>query len=62
MPLSLQAFEFAINCDGKELETHDVEEEGPNSMRAFVASEAGKVSVPIHLASKLTDDTSNSKL
>jgi hypothetical protein len=46
MPLSLQAFEFAINCDGKELEMHGVEEEGPNSIRAFMASETGKVSVP----------------
>ena len=62
MSLSLQAFELAIDCDGKELEMYDVKQEGPNSMRAFVASEAGKVSIPkIHLASRLTVDTSNSK-
>jgi hypothetical protein len=46
MPLSLQSLEFALICDGNELETHDVKQEGPNSIRAFVASEAGKVSVP----------------
>lgn len=62
MSLSLQAFELSIDCDGKELEMYDVKQEGPNSMRAFVASEAGKVSITkILLASRLTVDTSNSK-
>jgi len=42
MPLSLEALNFAIICDGYELETHDVKQEGANSIRAFVASEAGK--------------------
>ena len=50
MPLTLPPFNFAIICDGKELETYDVKEEtleeGPDSITAFVASEAGKVSVP----------------
>jgi hypothetical protein len=45
MPLSLEALNFAIICDGYELETHDVKQEGANTIRAFVASEAGKVSV-----------------
>ena len=35
---------FAIICEGNELETYDVKQEGPNS-RAFVASRAGKVSI-----------------
>ena len=50
MPLTLPSFNFAIICDENELETYDVKqetlEEGPDSMTAFVASEAGKVSVP----------------
>jgi hypothetical protein len=46
MPLSLQSLNVALICDGNELETYDVKQEGPNSIRAFVASEAGKVSVP----------------
>ena len=46
MPLSLLPLNFAIACEGNELETYDVVQEGPNSTRAYVASEAGKVSVP----------------
>ena len=50
MPLTLPSFNFAIICDENELETYDVKqealEEGPDSITAFVASEAGKVSVP----------------
>ena len=49
MPLSLQALDFSIICDKDELETYDVKQEGPNSMTAFVASEPGKVSVPLIL-------------
>ena len=49
MPLTLPSFNFAIICDKNELETYDVKqetlEEGPDSITAFVASEAGKVSV-----------------
>ncbi|KAF8487198.1 hypothetical protein DFH94DRAFT_687674 [Russula ochroleuca] len=41
MPLSLLSLNFAIICEGNELETYDVKE-GPNSIMAFVASEAGK--------------------
>ena len=44
MPLILQSLNFAIVCDGNELETYDVKQEGPNTITAFVASEAGKVS------------------
>ena len=43
MPLSLPAMNAAIVCDGKELETYDVKQEGTSSLTAFVASEAGKV-------------------
>ncbi|KAI9441450.1 hypothetical protein H4582DRAFT_2073628 [Lactarius indigo] len=32
----------AIVCDGKELETYDVKQEGTSSLTAFIASEAGK--------------------
>ena len=40
----------AIVCDGKELETYDVKQEGTSSLTAFVASEAGKVSTfPLRL-------------
>lgn len=46
MPLHLPSLSLAIICDGTELETYDVKPEGPSSIRAFVASEAGKVSVP----------------
>jgi hypothetical protein len=46
MPFNLLPLNFAIICEGNELETYDVVQEGPNSTRAFVASEAGKVSVP----------------
>ena len=52
-------------CDGHELETYDVKQEGPSSIRAFVASEAGKVSVhniPIVNSRTLTVEISNSIL
>jgi len=42
MPLRLPQLSFAILCDGVELETHGVQLEGPSSITAFVASEAGK--------------------
>ncbi|KAH9066481.1 hypothetical protein EDB87DRAFT_726540 [Lactarius vividus] len=42
MPLSLLSLNAAIVCDGKELETYDVKQEGTSSLRAFIASEAGK--------------------
>ncbi|KAI0002425.1 hypothetical protein BJV74DRAFT_815724 [Russula compacta] len=42
MPLHLPSLSLAIICDGIELETHDAKHEGPSSIRAFVASEAGK--------------------
>jgi len=42
MPLSLQSLSFAIICDGYELETYDAKQDDPNSIRAYVASEAGK--------------------
>jgi hypothetical protein len=45
MPLSLQSLDFAIMCDGFELETHNAKQDGPNAIRAYVASEAGKVIV-----------------
>ncbi|KAF8487197.1 hypothetical protein DFH94DRAFT_849630 [Russula ochroleuca] len=38
----LLSLNFAVICEGNELETYDVTQEGPNSTRAFVASEAGK--------------------
>jgi hypothetical protein len=38
--------DFTLICDGNELELYDVKQDHSNSMRAFVASEAGKVSVP----------------
>ena len=44
MPLNVQSFGITIVCDGDELQTYDVKQEGPNSITAFVASEAGKVS------------------
>jgi hypothetical protein len=43
MPLILEPLTFAIICDGFELETHDAKQDGTNSIRAYVASEAGKV-------------------
>ena len=48
MPLTLRSFNFSIICDENELETYDVKQDGPGSesTTAFVASEAGKVSVP----------------
>ncbi|KAH9067808.1 hypothetical protein EDB87DRAFT_1573363 [Lactarius vividus] len=42
MPLSLPSMNAAIVCDGMELETYDVKQEGTSSLRAFVASETGK--------------------
>ena len=45
MPLTMQSFNFAIKCDENELEMYDVKQDGPNSTTAFMASEAGKVSV-----------------
>lgn len=45
MPLSLQPLNFAIICDGYEMEAYDTKQDGPNSIRAYVASEAGKVIV-----------------
>lgn len=33
----------AIICEGRELETYNVKQEGASSLTAFVASEAGKV-------------------
>jgi hypothetical protein len=47
MPLSLQSLDFAIICDGHELETFDAKQDGPNSIQACVASEAGKVIVSL---------------
>ena len=45
MPLSLQSLDFAIICDGREMETYDAKQDGPNAIQAYVASEAGKVTV-----------------
>ncbi|KAH9990356.1 hypothetical protein BJV77DRAFT_622122 [Russula vinacea] len=42
MPLSLPSLDFAIICEGNELKTYGVKQEGSNSTTAFVASEAGK--------------------
>ena len=44
MTLNVQSFGVTVVCDGDELQTHDVKQEGQNSITAFVASEAGKVS------------------
>jgi hypothetical protein len=46
MPLRLPQLSLAIICEENELEMLDVKQEGPSLMRAFVASEAGKVGVP----------------
>ncbi|KAH9177552.1 hypothetical protein EDB89DRAFT_2064528 [Lactarius sanguifluus] len=43
MPLSLPSISVAIVCNGKELETYDVKQEGMSSLTAFIASEAGMV-------------------
>jgi hypothetical protein len=43
MPLTLPAMNAAIVCNGEELETYDVKQEGTSMLTAFVASEAGKV-------------------
>jgi len=45
MPLRLPQLSIAIVCEGNELEMFDVKQEGPSLVRAFVASEAGKVGV-----------------
>ena len=37
---------FSIICDGNDLEMYNVKQEGSNLATAFVASEAGKVSMP----------------
>ncbi|KAI9446310.1 hypothetical protein H4582DRAFT_2069666 [Lactarius indigo] len=42
MPLSFLSLNVAVVCDDKELETYDVKQEGTSSLRAFIASEAGK--------------------
>jgi hypothetical protein len=72
MPIRLPQLDLAIICEENELEMFDVEQEGPSLVRAFVASEAGKVSVSpppkknLSMLSdeRITDDfmrTSNSK-
>jgi len=43
MPLRLPQLSVAIKCERNELEMFDVKQEGPSSVTAFVASEAGKV-------------------
>ncbi len=45
MPVSLPSLSAAVVCDGKELETYNVEQESASFSKAFIASEAGKVSV-----------------
>jgi len=42
MSLSLPSMNFAVVCNGNELETYDVKQEGPYSIRAWIASQAGK--------------------
>ncbi|KAH9177551.1 hypothetical protein EDB89DRAFT_2226010 [Lactarius sanguifluus] len=42
MPLSLPSMSVAIICNGEELETYDMKQEGMSSLTAFIASEAGK--------------------
>jgi hypothetical protein len=65
MPLILEPLTFAIIC-GFELETYDAKQElqdGPNAIRAYVASKAGKVIVSWNLlvnTKGLTIMTSNS--
>ncbi|KAH9043082.1 hypothetical protein EDB85DRAFT_1913519 [Lactarius pseudohatsudake] len=54
MPLSLLSLNAAIVCDDKELETYDVKQEGTSSLRAFIASEAGK-QFNITFSNNLTD-------
>jgi hypothetical protein len=43
MPLILPPLNFSVVCDGREMELFDINQENPSSVRAFVASEAGKV-------------------
>ncbi len=47
MPLTVQSLSVAIICDGEELEAYGVKQEDRNSITAFVASEVGKVSIPL---------------
>ncbi|KAH9047254.1 hypothetical protein EDB84DRAFT_1573692 [Lactarius hengduanensis] len=54
MPLSLPSMSAAIVCDGKELETYDVKQEGMSSLTAFIASEAGK-QFKVTFSNNLTD-------
>ncbi|KAH9072852.1 hypothetical protein EDB83DRAFT_137221 [Lactarius deliciosus] len=54
MPLCLPSMNAAIVCDGMELETYDVKEEGTSSLTAFIASEAGK-QFKITYSNNLTD-------
>ncbi|KAH9001119.1 hypothetical protein EDB92DRAFT_1824871 [Lactarius akahatsu] len=54
MPLSLLSLNAAIVCDDKELETYDVKQEGTSSLRAFIASEAGK-QFNVTFSNNLTD-------
>jgi len=42
MPLRLPSLNFAIKCEENELRTYEVKKDGPGSITAFVASEAGK--------------------
>ncbi|KAN0130153.1 Peptidase S8/S53 domain containing protein [Lactarius tabidus] len=56
MPLNLPAMNAAIVCDGKELDTYDVKQNGTSSLTAFVASEAGK-RFKIKVSNNLTDFT-----
>jgi hypothetical protein len=46
MPLTLLALKCFIFCDGEEMETHAVQQEGVSTLVGYVASEAGKVSLP----------------
>jgi hypothetical protein len=43
MPLILPPLDFSVVCDGKEMELFNINQENPSSLRAFIASEAGKV-------------------
>ncbi|KAH9042715.1 hypothetical protein EDB85DRAFT_1916440 [Lactarius pseudohatsudake] len=54
MPLSLRSMNAAIVCDGMELETYNMKQEGTSSLTAFIASEAGK-QFKITFSNNLTD-------
>ncbi|KAN0130156.1 hypothetical protein V8E53_012101 [Lactarius tabidus] len=56
MPLNLPAMNAAIVCDGKELDTYDVKQNGTSSLTAFVAGEDGK-QFKIKVSNNLTDFT-----